>query len=185
MARRHVQFPLMPEHWRWLEFQKVEEPNTRRYYRIELVQTSDGWSVMTYRSRIGQKPRPMMVMGTFSPAGMDRAARLTDGFNPVALPDLGFLEQYMRGAKQAWQNAGREGQPEMIVRVNHGFISDTPLGQDRLFLTGSVEQVRGDVQKLADLGATEVFFSHLTAFGNAPDGFEQLMKQARLTRGVV
>ena len=138
-----------------------------------------------FNPKPAQKPRPPIIMGGFSPAALDRAARLTDGFNPVAPPDPAMIEQFIGASKQAWQNAGREGQPEIVVRVNHGFISDAPLGEDRMFLTGSVEQVRGDVQKLADLGATEVFFSHLDAFGNAPDGLEQLMKQARLTRGVV
>ena len=77
MARRHIQYPLMPQHWHWLEFQKVEEPNTKRYYRIELAQAIDGWSVTTYRSRIGQKPRPMIETFTTMEAATERARRRT------------------------------------------------------------------------------------------------------------
>jgi probable F420-dependent oxidoreductase len=129
-----------------------------------------------------QKPRPRLVMGGFSPAALDRAARLSDGFNAVASPNITGIEQFIGTAQQAWQKAGREGRPEMIVRVNHSYISDMPLGSDRLFLTGTQAQVRSDVQDLAAMGATEVFFSHLSIYGDAPDGFEQIMKQLRLTR---
>jgi predicted DNA-binding WGR domain protein len=65
----------MPQHWRWLEFQKVEAPNTKRYYRIEIAQTADGWTVTTFRSRIGQKPRPMIETFPTFEAARERARR--------------------------------------------------------------------------------------------------------------
>jgi WGR domain len=75
MARRHIQYPLIFEHWRWLEFQKVGAPNTKRYYRIELGQTANRWRVTTYRSRIGRKPRPMIETFATPEAAIERARR--------------------------------------------------------------------------------------------------------------
>jgi hypothetical protein len=56
----------------------------------------------------------------------------------------------------------------------HGYISDHPLESQRQFLTGSVEQVRLDVQRLASWGATEVFFSLHSILPALPDAFQAM-----------
>jgi probable F420-dependent oxidoreductase len=133
-----------------------------------------------------QKPRPPLLMGGFAPAALARAARLADGFNPVARPAAGETEGFFLAARQAWQEAGREpAQLQIVVRVNHGYISDHALGSDRQFLTGSVEQVRDDVSQLAAWGATEVFFNVTGRFATLPDGFKRIMDQMNSLRGVV
>ena len=75
--------------------------------------------------------------------------------------------------------------PEIVVRVNHGTISDHPLEDQRQFLTGSVEQVRQDVQQLAAWGATEVFFSLRSNLPSPEDAFQGILEQMRLLRQVV
>jgi probable F420-dependent oxidoreductase len=133
-----------------------------------------------------QQPRPPLVLGGFALEALQRAARLADGFNPVALPNADEAEPVVRAARQAWKDAGRgPAKPEIVVRVNHGYIADQPLGNGRLFLTGSVEQVKEDVKKLAGWGATEVFFDLVGKFGNLPDGLQWMIEQAHLLRGVV
>ena len=86
---------------------------------------------------------------------------------------------------QAWNEAGRQPtRPEIVVRVNHGFISGHPLESQRQFLTGSVEQVRQDVQQLASWGATEVFFSLRSNLPALEDAFRVILEQMRLLSGV-
>lgn len=133
-----------------------------------------------------QQPRPPLVLGGFAPAALARAARLADGFNPMARPTAKETEQFFIAARQAWQDAGRApAQPEIIVRVNHGYVSEHDLGDDRQFLTGSLDQVREDVGQLADWGATELFFNPVVRFAHLPDGFKLVMNQVRLLCDVV
>ena len=106
-----------------------------------------------------QKPRPPILLGGYAPAALARAARLADGFNPVVRPNAAEAEKYFLAANQAWREAGRlPAQPRIVVRVNHGLILDQPLPPDRLFLTGSIQQVHADLEKLQAWGATDVFF---------------------------
>jgi probable F420-dependent oxidoreductase len=107
-----------------------------------------------------QQPRPPLLLAGSAPAALSRAARLSDGFNPLAAFTKAENEQMMQSLWQAWHDAGREpAQPAIVVRVNHGRITDEALGADRKFLTGSSEQVGADLVQLAAWGATEVFFS--------------------------
>ncbi len=130
-----------------------------------------------------QQPRPLLVLGGFAPEALQRAARLADGFHPIARSNAEEVEPYFRAARQAWKEAGRgPAKPEIIVRVEQGYISEQPLNNGRLFLTGSLEQVKGDVKRLTDWGATEVFFDLVGRFGHLPHGLDWMVEQAHLLR---
>lgn len=75
MPRRLLQLPLIPDRWQWLEFQKVEPPNTKRFYRIEIAPTASGWAVITYRGRIGQEPRPLIETFASRDYAVERALK--------------------------------------------------------------------------------------------------------------
>jgi probable F420-dependent oxidoreductase len=133
-----------------------------------------------------QKPRPPLLIGGYAPQALQRAARLADGFNPVAPPDAAQAEQAITQLRRIWQEAGRDlNSLQIVVRVNHGYISEQPIETDRPFLVGSVEQVRLDVQQMAAWGADEIFFNPVSVFGLQPDGFSKIMRQVELLRVLV
>jgi probable F420-dependent oxidoreductase len=133
-----------------------------------------------------QKPRPPILVGGFSEAGQARAAKFTDGFNPIFTPNAAQVEAFIISAKKAWHDAEREpAKPIIVGRVNHGFVSAQPINAERKFLTGSVEQVRGDIHQLEDWGVDGLFFNPTSHFYQLQDGFKQVMDQINLLRGVV
>jgi alkanesulfonate monooxygenase SsuD/methylene tetrahydromethanopterin reductase-like flavin-dependent oxidoreductase (luciferase family) len=133
-----------------------------------------------------QKPRPPLLIGGRAPQALQRAARLSDGFNPVAPPDAAQAHQALEQMRQLWQAAGRPTDAlQVTVRVNHGYIAEQPIEDNRPFLVGSLEQVRADVQQLAAWGASEVFFNPVGLFGLKPDGWSHIMRQVKLLRGLV
>jgi probable F420-dependent oxidoreductase len=133
-----------------------------------------------------QKPRPPLLIAAFAPAAVERAARLADGFNPIARPTVAETEQIVIGELQAWQAAGREpAKPEIVMRVNEAMITDQPVKENRPFLTGSSEQVREDVRQMELWGVTEVFFSGSRLVYGKPDPMSILLDQMTKLRGVV
>ncbi len=133
-----------------------------------------------------QKPRPPLLIAGRAPQALERAARLADGFNPVAPSDATQAHQALEQMRKIWLAAGRTDDSfQVTIRINHGYIADQPMDDNRPFLVGSLEQVRADVGQLADWGANEVFFNPVGLFGLKPDGFSQIMRQVELLRGLV
>ncbi len=133
-----------------------------------------------------QKPRPPLLIAAFAPAAIARAARLADGFNPIARPTAAETQQSIMAELQAWREAGREpAAPEIVVRVNDATITDQPVDKDRAFLTGSAEQVHEDVRQMASWGVTEVFFAGTRLAYGKPDAMNILLDQMAKLRNMV
>ena len=100
-----------------------------------------------------------IMLGTFVQAGIERAARLTDG-----LILIGFSAQQVQetvaSLRAAARVAGRDpGSLQVVVRVNVP-ITAAPLPErDRPFLGGSAEQIAKDVDLLRPLAVDHVLFS--------------------------
>jgi hypothetical protein len=62
-----------------------------------------------------------------------------------------------------------------VAHVN-GSVTNKPL-DDRAPLTGSVEQVAGDLSELNQLGVDHVFWMNYDDAGEQLDAMEQLLKQ--------
>ncbi|HLZ57606.1 MAG TPA: TIGR03619 family F420-dependent LLM class oxidoreductase [Ktedonosporobacter sp.] len=112
-------------------------------------------------SDIGPKPLkpggPPVLFGAIAPAALERAARLADGLNPVAR-SWSSLEQITRAFPEMVRKAGRDPQKmPIVVRSNHP-VSMQALPEPRGPLSGSLEQIREDVQRLESMGIGHVFF---------------------------
>jgi probable F420-dependent oxidoreductase len=124
-------------------------------------------------SDIGPKPAqpagvPILV-GAMAPASIKRAAQAGLGLNPIAM-----TWEMLEGTVRIFREAGRDDLP--IVLCVNGPITDKPIDQERMPLTGSVEQVAEDLVKLDGLGVREAFWS---SAWEVPPG-EQIRQLERL-----
>lgn len=113
-------------------------------------------------SDIGPKPLqpggPPVIFGVGSRAALERAARLADGLNPIA-QNWKSLEWMLRTFGAKVREAGRDPKRMLIVvRSNHPVSVLGPLPEPRNPLSGSLEQIREDVQRLEELGVGHLFF---------------------------
>jgi probable F420-dependent oxidoreductase len=116
-------------------------------------------------SQINPKPVqdhiPILV-GAMTPKGIERAARIADGVNPVALSEemlLGVAAQF----RAAGQEAGRDPESLTVVGRANVPITPKPIDSDRPFLGGSPEQIADDIAKLDGKGVDHVFFTNVAA----------------------
>lgn len=117
-----------------------------------------------------QQPRPPIVVGAFSPPGLERAARSGFGLTPVAF-DAGMLKQmiegFRAGASQAGHNAA--GLP-IMVRAN-AHITEAPIKDQRYMFNGSIDQLVEDAGAVAALNPDQLF---LDFYGELPP--EQMLR---------
>ena len=118
-----------------------------RYYKIA-------------ESEINPKPAqpggPPILVGAFVPPAIERAARIADGLNPIALA-WDMLEGMINGFRQAARAAGRDPNSlPIIARVNNA-VSQQPLGADRGPFNGTVDQMREDLDRASALGLNGLF----------------------------
>lgn len=101
-----------------------------------------------------------IVVGAFSPAAVDRAARVADGLNPIAV-SLPMLAEAVRRFRNAASAAGRDASSlKIIVRANIP-ITDTDISRQRPFLGGSPRQIASDLPELERLNIDHVMFTNL------------------------
>jgi probable F420-dependent oxidoreductase len=98
---------------------------------------------------------PIILGGTAAPA-LRRAGRLADGWVSSSRVDLAAIGEQIYIVKEAAREAGRD--PESLRFIIRGVTKPGRPGlPDRRPLTGSYEEIRQDLAKLADEGVTEVF----------------------------
>jgi probable F420-dependent oxidoreductase len=107
-------------------------------------------------SEIGPKPvqpgGPPLLFGGRAPQVLERAGRIADGLNPVA-GAWEPLEQSVSAFRAAAQAAGRD--PKSLLVVARANI--VQMGPNRPILSGSVDEMRGDLARFHDLGIEHVF----------------------------
>jgi len=104
-----------------------------------------------------QKPHPPIYMAAFVPAALRRIARLADGWNPVAIPVDG-MQKMFEGLKQMAKEAGRDpSKLQLVVRANVE-ISSKPRPKDASIFTGTLEQVKEDIEGCKRIGTHELHF---------------------------
>jgi probable F420-dependent oxidoreductase len=104
-----------------------------------------------------QKPHPPIYMAAFVPAALKRITRLADGWNPVGIPVVG-MQKMFDGLKQMAKEAGRDpSKLQLVVRANLE-IGSKPRPKDGTIFTGTLEQVKEDIDGCKRIGAHELHF---------------------------
>jgi alkanesulfonate monooxygenase SsuD/methylene tetrahydromethanopterin reductase-like flavin-dependent oxidoreductase (luciferase family) len=108
------------------------------------------------RPRPVQTPHPPITIGGYGPAAVRRAVTFGDGFSGGNVP-LDRVAPLVRELRVAAEKAGRD--PARLQVVCRGTFqpTDAPQGPGRRPLVGSIEEIREDVRRYAELGLTELF----------------------------
>jgi probable F420-dependent oxidoreductase len=103
-----------------------------------------------------QRPHPPVLLGGSAPAALRRAGRLTEGWVSSSGADLSDIGSSIAVVREAASEAGRD--PQALRFVCRGVVRVRAAGRDgRRPLTGSLDEIRGDLAVLADQGVTELF----------------------------
>ncbi len=127
-----------------------------------------------------QKPHPPIYLAAYSPSGLNRAARVANGWTPAGIPLDGMKEMY-QGLRSMAQEAGRNPDDvELIVRANIT-VMDEPLGgDDRFIFYGSLDEIKSDIEAVRDMGAAEIIIDpSFSPDGATADGFLSRMEQMK------
>jgi probable F420-dependent oxidoreductase len=104
-----------------------------------------------------QKPHPPIYMAAFVPAALQRIARLADGWNPVGIPVDGMHKMF-EGLKQMAKAAGRDQLTLQLVVCANVEMGSKPRPTDGAIFTGTVDQVKADIDACKRIGAHELHF---------------------------
>jgi probable F420-dependent oxidoreductase len=103
-----------------------------------------------------QRPYPPLLLGGAARPALERAGRLADGWLASSGADLKRIGEQVAVVRDAAERAGRD--PDRLRIVCRGPLRLRKAGgTGRVPLTGSVEEVSGDLDELATHGVTEVF----------------------------
>jgi probable F420-dependent oxidoreductase len=157
--------------WMAQEFEAAGVPMTRRgagfEEHLQAMRAVWGPNPVSFEGRfyripeceVGPKPvragGPTLLLGAGAPAAIERAARLGAGVTFVVF-DWDALQFMVEAYRTAARDAGHPGGP-VVVQVN-GAVTPSPL-DERGPLTGSADQVAGDLDRLDRLGVDHVFWS--------------------------
>ena len=108
------------------------------------------------RSRIHpkplQRPHPPLLIGATAEPALRRAGRLVDGWISSSRIDPSRIDEPIGIVRQAAADAGRD--PDALRFVCRGVVK---VGAPRAPLAGSLDEIRGDLDRLAAKGVTETF----------------------------
>nr|UXE44975.1 F420-dependent glucose-6-phosphate dehydrogenase [uncultured bacterium] len=129
-----------------------------------------------------QKPHPAIYLAAYAPAALARVGRVADGWNPAGVPVAGMAAM-MDQVRQAAQAAGRDPSSlKLIVRANL-YITEHPISKDRFIFTGTLSQIKEDVEACRGIKADEVFFDAM--FSNHGNSIARLMEWMEQLRALV
>ncbi len=122
-----------------------------------------------------QKPHPPIVYGAVTEAGARRAARTSDGLYPMfldAYADPARFDGLREVVRREAERVDRDLSAFRLYAFASGLVTDTGANGRRRTLTGSAEQVLGDLERFAAHGYSHVTMHFEVASGTTDELFE-------------
>ena len=125
-----------------------------------------------------QQPAPPIYMAGYVPGALDRVARLADGWLPAGIP-LPGVQAMMGQVRQRAEAAGRD--PSSLALVMMGFVAlaDAPLGEGRADFTGTLDEIRRDVEQAREIGVDELILIPDATANTTADAFLRVQEAVR------
>lgn len=120
-------------------------------------------------SKIGpkpmQKPHPPILLGAYSPKSFPRIVKYADGWIPIAgFVPLEQQEQAINALRESARKANRDPSDIRIVVLTYPNLLDSSStsssNQQRLPLTGTIDQIGNDVEQIKAIGAEHIIFGY-------------------------
>jgi probable F420-dependent oxidoreductase len=125
-------------------------------------------------SIIGPKPvqklHPPILLGGFSPKTFIRIVNYTDGWIPVAaFWPLEQLEQAITGLREGARKANKDpsqirvfvlSYPNVLESFSSSTSSSSDEQRERLPMTGTIDQIGTDINRIKAMGAEHIIFGH-------------------------
>jgi probable F420-dependent oxidoreductase len=142
-------------------------------------------------SKIGpkpvQKPHPPILLGGFSPKTFLRIVNYADGWLPVAgFGPLEQLEQAINGLREGARKANKDPSKIRVFALTYPTVIDSSSSfptssssseQQRLPMSGTIDQVGTDIDQINAMGVEHIIFGH--AF--SPTG-KDMKKMVEITK---
>jgi probable F420-dependent oxidoreductase len=125
-----------------------------------------------------QQPAPPLYMAAYVPAALDRVARLADGWLPAGVP-LAGVGPMMGMVRQRAEAAGRDPSSLQLVMIGFVSLSDAPHGDGRGDFSGSLDEVRRDVEAARALGVHELILIPVVTSETTADDFLRVQEVLR------
>src|ERR671927_1643994 len=117
-------------------------------------------------SKIGpkpvQKPHPPILLGGFSPNTFLRIVSYADGWLPVAgFGALEQLKQSINGLREDARKANKDHSKIRIFALTYPTVIDSSSSeQQRLPMTGTIDQIGTDINQIKVMGVEHIIFGH-------------------------
>jgi probable F420-dependent oxidoreductase len=120
-------------------------------------------------SKIGpkpvQKPHPPILLGAYSPKTFPRIVKYADGWIPIAgFVPLEQQEQAINALRESARKANRDPSDIRIVVLTYPNLLDSSStsssNQQRLPLTGTIDQIGNDLEQIKAIGAEHIIFGY-------------------------
>jgi probable F420-dependent oxidoreductase len=122
-------------------------------------------------SKIGpkpvQRPHPPILLGGSSPNTLLRIVNYADGWLPVAgLGPLEQLEQSINGLREGARKANRDPSKIRVFALTYPNVlgsssSSSSSEQQRLPMTGTIDQIGADIDQIKAMGVEHIMFGHV------------------------
>ena len=117
-------------------------------------------------SKIGpkpvQKPHPPILLGGFSPKTFLRIVNYADGWLPVAgFGPLEQLKQTINSLREDARKANKDPSKIRIFALTYPTVIDSfSSAQQRLPMTGTIDQIGTDINQIKAMGVEHIIFGH-------------------------